>query len=121
MPPYVRVAHVDITLADWDPKAASAQHRWAEFSVQEMAIRIETTGRQPVEVVASLMHELTHAICWAYEVRTVDDLDKAEHPDTEERIAGIFGTAWAQIYRDNPDLLKYIRDLFRSDPRHGPE
>lgn len=108
LPKSLRIAHTDFRVEDWQQMSAVASKRWGEFSVVEHVIRIQTADRSYPEVLCTLLHEIVHAICWAYEVRTVDRLDKDEHPDTEERLAGIMATAWTQIFRDNRDLVLFI-------------
>lgn len=55
----------------------------------------------PTKMVYTLIHEINHAIYWAYKL---DDEDK------EERIVSTFATAWTQIYRDNPALMDFIKE-----------
>jgi hypothetical protein len=47
-----------------------------------------------------LLHEAGHAIYATYAL-TEDD--------TEERIVAAFATGWAQVFRDNPWLLEWLR------------
>lgn len=110
LPTKLRIGHVDVEVEIWNHLWAQDANRWGEWSTREMKIRIDTTGRQPIEILCTLMHEVLHAICWAYEVRFVDTLDKGDHPDTEERMVGILSGALAQVYRDNPELVQFIVD-----------
>jgi hypothetical protein len=48
----------------------------------------------------TLLHEAGHAIYATYGL--------AEE-DKEERIVGAFATAWAQVFRDNPWLLAWLK------------
>lgn len=100
LPKKIRVAAFDIQIEDWRPISAAASRRFGEFSCMESLIRIDTSVDK-VKVVDTLLHEISHAICWAY---GVEDADK------EERIVGTFGTAWTQIFRDNPALLDFIKE-----------
>lgn len=99
LPKSVRVAHMDFEIVEWKTPAANASHKWGEFSVQEQLIRVQVRDRQFWEVVCTLLHEIGHAIFWAYEIR---------EGDKEERIVGVFATGWTQIYRDNPELIAFI-------------
>lgn len=101
LPSSVRVAAFDVTIEDWKPIAAHASERFGEFSALEMLIRVDSSVN-PMKVLDTLIHEILHVIYWAY---TMDDIDK------EERIVGTMATAWAQIYRDNPDLLRFIGEV----------
>lgn len=102
LPKSVRVAHMDFEIVEWEVPAASASHRWGEFSIAEQAIRVQVQDRQFYEVVCTLVHEIMHAICWAYEIRL------GTKGDSEERMVGTMSVAWAQIYRDNPELIGFI-------------
>ncbi len=99
LPKSVRVSHVDVEIVEWSVPAANARHRWGEFCCQEQLIRIQVRNRQFYEVVCTLVHEINHVIYWAYEL---DDGDK------EERICGALATGWAQVYRDNPEIIAFI-------------
>ena len=52
-----------------------------------------------MKVLDTLLHELNHAVYWAYGM---------EDEDKEERIVGTMATAWAQIFRDNPEFVAWI-------------
>lgn len=101
LPTSVRVAAFDVTIEDWTPIASHAAGRFGEFSNLEMLIRVDSSVN-PMKVLDTLIHEINHAIYWAYGI---------EDEDKEERIVGTMATAWAQIYRDNPDLLRFIGEV----------
>ena len=46
------------------------------------------------------MHEINHAIFWAYCI---------QNEDKEERVVSTMATAWTQIFRDNPKILRFIQ------------
>lgn len=50
-------------------------------------------------MVDTVLHEVTHAIYWAYVI---------EDKDEEERIVTTMARAWTQVWRDNPDLLGWL-------------
>jgi len=101
LPSVVRVAAFDVAIKNWHPLSATANGKFGEWSSVESTIRVDTTVA-PMKVLDTLLHELNHAIYWAYEV---------EDEDKEERLVGVFATAWAQVYRDNPDLLRFIQEI----------
>src|SRR5690606_40211864 len=86
---------------DWTTIASHAAGRFGEFSNLEMLVRVDSSVN-PMKVLDTLIHEINHAIYWAYGI---------EDEDKEERIVGTMATAWAQIYRDNPDLLRFIGEV----------
>lgn len=103
LPTKIKVAAFDIEVVKWPFKEATAYARFGEFSCLEQLIRIDET-MNTIKTVDTLIHELNHAIYWAY---GIDDADK------EERIVGTFATAWTQVYRDNPELLAFITESLR--------
>lgn len=72
-----------------------------DFDCKKLEIRISDllSGTALLEV---LMHEIIHAIYWAY---SIDDKDK------EERVVSLIGTGVAQVLRDNPNLVDLIDSL----------
>lgn len=56
----------------------------------------QETGVRAIETV---LHEITHAIYDAYVIRAGDD---------EERTVTTLAKGWAQVYHDNPALLRWM-------------
>ena len=52
-----------------------------------------------MQVLTTLLHEINHAIFNLYHIVNEDE---------EEDIVTVLGVAWAQVYRDNPELIKFI-------------
>ena len=102
LPQSVRVAAFDIAIIAWPHTAAAAAAKFGEFSSLELCIRVDASVA-PIKLIDTLIHEINHAIYWAY---GIDDADK------EERLVATMATAWTQIYRDNPALLTMIREVF---------
>ncbi len=105
LPTSIRVAAYDIALLVWPPLAAASAKRYGEFSSMELCIRIDP-GHFPVKVLDTVLHEVNHAIFWAYGIEA--------QCDNEERLCGMLATAWTQIYRDNPALVRWIMDIIGS-------
>lgn len=61
-------------------------------------IQIDPTTK-PADQADTLLHECIHAI-W--------DLRKLSKRPTEERVADSLGTAFAELFRDNPSLLSML-------------
>jgi hypothetical protein len=57
------------------------------------------SGLSHQNTVAVLMHEISHAIIDCYRVKKTD-------PD--EDVVDIISEGWSQVFRDNPDLVKFI-------------
>ena len=105
LPKSVRVAAFDIEILEWHTHSANARSRFGEFSCVEQLIRIDESMND-IQRLNSLLHEINHAIFWAYDMH---DEDK------EERLVSNFATAWAQIFRDNSDVLTFINQTVFPD------
>jgi len=99
LPPHVRVSAYDFALLPMSNAESRGTDAYGIFSSAEAAIKIHTGLVSKALAVDTLLHEILHAIFWAYHIKETD---------CEERTVSILGTAWAQIYRDNPWLLAWI-------------
>lgn len=100
LPERIKVAAFDIKIITFPDREAELRQLFGEFSALDQTIRIDSKIVGTIKGIDTLIHELNHAIYWAYGIY---DEDK------EERIVGAFATAWTQIYRDNPELLEFIK------------
>lgn len=107
LPKKIVIAGFDITFEPLTHYEANEKHSWGEFAANQQKIRIDETIPTPYKLIDTLLHEIGHAIYWAYGI--YDD-------DKEERIVSTFATAWMQVYRDNPWLLDYIGDKLHDKP-----
>jgi hypothetical protein len=98
LPSHIRVGPYDILFNHLSKEDEEKNDINGQFCGFEEAISLGTF-RTTTRLVDVLIHEVTHAIFWVY------DLNAAEG---EEKIVGMLGTAWAQVYRDNPWLLEWI-------------
>lgn len=98
LPKLIKVAGFDIKIVEWERLAASAAHRFGEWSDVESIIRIDTSVEKS-NVIDTVLHELNHVIFWAYNL---------EEKDSEERICATLATAYLQVWRDNPKLYDWI-------------
>lgn len=99
LPRSIRIGPFDYQIEKWAPLASLAVHRWGECSSTELVLRIQVDMPSPQKAIDTFLHEVSHAI---FHVFGVEDGDK------EERIVGLTATAWVQVYRDNPWLLKWL-------------
>ena len=72
---------------------------FGDFNYLSMRIRVDENLRGAV-LVDTVIHELNHAI-WA-----IGNL-KTEKEE-EERVVAVMASYWTQIFRDNPELIKWI-------------
>ena len=98
LPTKVKVGIFDYAIIAWGSNSANAQRRFGEFSVMENCIRIDVAAHQ-FKIVDTLIHEINHAIFYVY---------KLEDADNEERICSTMASAWAAVYRDNPEIIKWL-------------
>jgi len=99
LPCSVRVGPYDFRLETMSNREAVGANAFGMFSQSEACIKLHSGLVSAALAIDTLIHEITHAIYWAYHIHERDD---------EERTVSIMGTAWAQIYRDNPWLLAWI-------------
>ena len=103
LPANVRVGPFDFRLEPWDTAAARAHACYGECSHTELRISFDAAMTDPVVLLDTIMHELTHAIFFVYDIKD---------EDAEERTVRLMATGWVQIYRDNPALLKWTANAF---------
>ena len=96
LPRKLRIGQYQVTITITDVRADG---KWGEWSHNDLEIKVN--HRQPsVEfAVDTVIHELHHAISSIYGLSEKDE---------EERQASTMGTAWTQVYRDNPKLLEWF-------------
>jgi hypothetical protein len=99
LPDHVRIAGFDFKLERWTHHQAAGSARYGEFSSVEQVIRIQQDMPSPFKAVDTLLHEISHGICWVYGIK---------EGDNEERTVSILGTAWMTLHRDNPWLAKWL-------------
>lgn len=106
LPASIRVAAFDFAVVPWHPMSSAASRRYGEFSAMEGVIRVDPQAGN-VKTCDTLLHEIGHAIWWAYNI---------QDEDKEERVVATTATAWTQILRDNPDLLRFINETLHPTP-----
>ena len=98
----LRVAAFDFNIKIEPDALMESDGSWAKFNPRLAVIQYQTNWPNPAKFIDSLLHEIGHTIFWTYGL---------EDEDKEERIVSIQATAWTQIYRDNPWLLKLIQNV----------
>lgn len=101
LPKTVRVAGYDFKIVVWQPLEAHSAHRYGECSTIEQVIRISRFSASPEKAVDTFLHELLHAIHWAFGVEDVD---------REERTVNLLSTGLMTVHRDNPWLAPWIAE-----------
>ena len=91
----VKVGGMDINIV----RVPLNEEIFGDFSYINSRIRIEEKLVGAV-LVDTVLHEINHAI-WA-----IGNL-KTEKEE-EERVVAVMASYWTQIFRDNPELIKWI-------------
>ena len=83
------------------PAAISEQRGyWGAFQPTIHAIEISEDFPSAAKALETLIHEIFHAVFW------INHIDLKV--DDEERVVLSFGKSMAQIYADNPSLVKWV-------------
>lgn len=101
LPPTIKIGGYDFRIILWTDDEAAGAHRYGECSSVEQVIRLRRNFATPFKAADTFLHELLHAIYWAW---GVDDADK------EERIVNLLGTALLAVHRDNPWLGLWLTE-----------
>jgi hypothetical protein len=102
-PKSIRIGYRDFAVEDWDTKHASVAGRLGECDRANAVIRIDTSYG-PVQSAETLLHEVLHG-CFG-----IAGIDEA---DSEERTVTHLSAQLAQVFRDNPELLAYLKTALR--------
>lgn len=101
LPASIRVGPFDIEVVIMAPERAEAVSALGQFSGTEQQFRFHPNPGSAVNAADTVLHEILHAIWWAYGLDQKDD---------EERIVRITATMMIQAYRDNPWLLAWTAE-----------
>lgn len=102
LPKKIKIAAFDFTISEWPTHEANTDRAYGDCRPTIASIRVDTSIPDKYKVLDTLLHEINHAIYWAYGF---------EDEDKQERICGTFATAWAAVYRDNPELVEFIQTI----------
>lgn len=105
LPATMRIGAFTFVIEKWTATRAAGNGRYGECSTVELRISIQRDMAGPEKAVDTFFHEVGHAIFWA---------NGMSEEDKEERTVGAFGSAWVQLYRDNPWLLGWIAKALES-------
>lgn len=101
-PSKVKIGPYDMTVGPLDPTAAHQD--FGQFCAITQTIRTLDTFSSPQLEAETTLHEILHAIWWAYQ---------AKAKDGEERIVSCLGVGLAQFIRDNPAFTDWLRDKLK--------
>ena len=99
LPSSIRVGPYDFAIELMPASWRDTTGYLGEFSPDEHVIRLQAEPAGAAIAIDTLLHEIGHAIWWGYHLADSEQ---------EERVVSIMGTAWTQVYKDNPALLQWI-------------
>jgi hypothetical protein len=106
LPTSVRVGYADFTVIDWPYMEAISNDADGECHPQTRIIRIRS-DLNPGRKACVLLHEILHA---AYQM---GDLSGGE---SEEKIVTVLAHQMTQVWRDNPDFVRFMEASLGREP-----
>ena len=105
-PTSIRIAAHDVAIVVIENGQDLGLHGDFKEEMGNYRIRIHTCTKTPKSVIAdTLLHEISHALIRIYNI---------SFPVLEEEpMVTTMATAWCQIYRDSPELVKYMQWLLK--------
>ena len=111
LPASVRVGPFDFEIRLVSHHEASGRSRWGTCNSIARVIDIQREMPDVHQAINTLLHEVLHAIYWAYGI---------EDGDKEERVVNHFALALLTLHRDNPwlaDWITNVLDMKKEIPR----
>lgn len=99
LPEKLKIAAFDIIVEEWGNGHANDSNAFGDFKTTNLTIRVDCSINK-YKIMDTLLHEINHAIWWAYGL---------EDEDKQERVCGTLATAYIALYRDNPHLIEFIK------------
>jgi hypothetical protein len=100
LPEQIRIGAFDFRIVKWSSSQAAGADCYGQCSTAEQTIRVQRDMPSRYKAVDTTIHELTHAIYWAFDI---------EKGDNEERTVERMSSGLMAVYRDNPWLLSWIQ------------
>ncbi len=100
LPSQVKVGGFTHTIEDWDPREAESRDHFGECQRNRKLIRVDCSygDRQSAK---TLLHEILHVIYSEWSIKDSDD---------EEAVVDSMSNGLHAVYRDNPELMRWIAD-----------
>jgi len=100
LPELIRIGPYDIKILPWEIGEANGEQSYGQFNPNTMTIKV-ATGYQPAFIVDTLLHEILHAASYVGNIGGTEE-------ENEETYCTVLATQLTQVFRDNPQLLKFI-------------
>lgn len=108
LPDVMRIGSYDVDIEKWDAVYAGSTGSYGEFNSARLEIAICQDMPSPSKVAYTFLHEVMHAIWYAYGIE--------EKKDDEERIVTLMSHGWTQVHADNPWLLAWVYTALHGKP-----
>lgn len=105
LPKNIKISAFVFDIKEMSINSANSQDIFGKFSCIEQVITISEKLNKRY-LLNTFLHEVNHAVFWSYGIKDKDE---------EERTVDALATAWAQIYQDNPDVLRFIKECTEND------
>lgn len=102
LPDLIKIGYAIYSVEPFKEGVGEAKRRLGECNhlTKTICMRFDVPN---YEILNTLIHEINHAIFQVYFI------DPEE--DNEERIVTTLANAWTQVYKDNPELIKFISKM----------
>lgn len=109
LPSTVRIGPYDIKVSIVD--ATPDEDDWGVYYDDQCLICLATGAPNGPFAVDSVLHEILHAVY---------RMAKLAEGDGEERVVSLVSVGLTQIFRDNPELLEWIKVVLSGSDEPGP-
>ena len=103
VPDLIKIGYAVYTVEPFKEGVGEAKRRLGECNHHTKIIHMRFDVPN-YEILNTLIHEIYHAI---FQVYVIDS------EDAEERIVTTLTNGWIQVYRDNPELIKFITKMLK--------
>lgn len=102
LPKIIIIAGRKVAVKPFLEGVAKVKNLYGEFDFNIPAIFIDFDYPDPQHILTTLIHEINHAI---YDFYNIYDDSK------EEETVTAMAYGWTQVYKDNPKLIEFIREV----------
>lgn len=101
IPKKVRIGYLDYKIEEYQDDEFEG-----DYSPQSQRIRIRTLGRSSAFIANTLLHEVMHGVYYHSSLKSPNSSDS--DTETEENVVNGMSNMLSQVFRDNPDLIRYL-------------
>ena len=102
LPEILKIGAYPISIHGQDREADAESY--GSFSQRNQCINLSENMATEALRATTLLHEIFHAVWWERNIKAKDG---------EERIVDSLSSGFAQVWRDNPELVEYLRSALK--------